>query len=104
MLSHSFATEQLQLHNVILLQVKINVLYTYIYTATLLHLFYWIYTYNIEGFFKNESCSFTQEYATHVNSKNFSSYTIFFHTIARVIELSEGGAQLIKVITECMGR
>ena len=54
----------------------------------------------MEAFFEDHSCGLTQKQATHIDLNNLSSLTILLNTVASVIELGEGSAELIEVITE----
>ena len=56
----------------------------------------------IEATEKNQTSCLTQKNTAHVNLDSVSGLLVLLHTIACIIELGHGGAELIKIITKCV--
>ena len=57
----------------------------------------------MEGFVQDKSSGLAEKESAHVDSHNLASLPVLLHAVADVIELSEGGAQLIEVLTQQVG-
>ena len=66
------------------------------------HFLQWLNSKNVEATEKNQTSCLTQKNTAHVNLDNVSGLLVLLHTIACIIELGHGGAELVKIITKCV--